>query len=619
MVVSTAVGSKKERRKDYPDMRCAAAVAIALTCPLALGSITETVSADIGTVRVASGLNRPVGLAHAPGDESRLFIIEKPGRIKILDLDSGNVLGTDFLNITSLVNGGTSVNDERGLLGLAFHPDYDKNGYFYVHYYNTSNQMTLRRYTVSQGNPNVANASSGLTLLTIPQPFSNHNGGWIDFGPDGYLYLAMGDGGSGGDPQNNGQNPNNLLGTMLRLDVDNPQGGNNYGIPADNPFVGQSGRDEIWAYGLRNPWRNSFDRLTGDLYIADVGQNAWEEINFQPASSNGGENYGWRCYEGNSPFNLSGCPPESTLTFPIHVYPLSGGQCAITGGYVYRGQDVPQIDGLYFFGDYCSARIWSFEYDGSEVIGLSERTSELSPSTDGFSITRIASFGEDARGEIYIVSQPVGANDGAVYKIISTAPAVPINNTCDSAIVASDGSMSFSNEGATTTGPDEGKGGLCDQFGETDIEADVWFSYTATCSGDLTISLCGSSYATRLAVYPAECPTSPGTVIACNTTGCPTSTRSELTIPVTNGEAIRIRIGGRFGATGDGMLTITCEESEPLCPEDLNGDGVVNVSDLLILLGAWGPCADCDEDLNGDGVVNVSDLLILLGAWGSCN
>ncbi len=598
--------------------RAALAIAVAVSCPLAIGLMASPASGSIGTVRVASGLNRPVGLAHAPGDEERLFIVEKPGRVRILNLETGSVNSTPFLDIASMVSGGTTQNDERGLLGMAFHPDYDDNGFFYVYYFATNSSMRLARYSVSS-NPDVADTSSALTMLEVPQFAGNHNGGWIDFGPDGYLYIASGDGGGANDTGNNSQNPNNLLGTMLRIDVDNHDAGLNYGIPADNPLVGQSGRDEIWAYGLRNPWRNSFDRLTGDLYMADVGQGAWEEVNFQPASSIGGENWGWRCYEGNAPFNTSGCDGPSAYDFPFHVYPIGGQpECAITGGYVYRGSDIPSLYGRYIFGDYCSAKIWALVFDGNDVTEFNEITSQLSPSTDGHSINWISSFGEDAQGEMYIVTQPFASNGGSVFKIISTAEPAPDNNDCENAIVIGDGTTVTSNDGATTTGPDEPDD--CSFFGDSNIQADIWFSYTATCTGDLTVDLCASDYAAKVGVYGSTCPTGSGEILACNTAGCG-STRGTVTLSATAGETYLIRIGGHNGATGEAVIDISCDPVD-LCIGDLNGDGVVDVSDLLILLGAWGECPRgeaCPADLNDDGTVDVSDLLILLGAWGACD
>ena len=273
--------------------------------------------------------------------------------------------------------------------------------------------------------PEVADPGSALILLTIFQPFSNHNGGWIGFGPnDGFLYISTGDGGSAGDPGNRAQDiTNQLLGKMLRIDVDGNDGpGGNYGIPAGNPFVGITGDDEIWAYGLRNPWRSSFDRATGDLYIADVGQNAWEEIDFQPADSTGGENYGWRCYEGDHTFNAGGCPPAKTMVFPIHEYSHALGR-SLTGGYVYRGCAIPTLDGTYFFADYVFTRLWSFSYDGNNVSNFTSRFAELSPSSDGFAINQISSFGEDARGELYIVDQGSGF-DGQVFKVVPVKPTI---------------------------------------------------------------------------------------------------------------------------------------------------------------------------------------------------
>ena len=361
----------------------------------------------ITTERIAFGFSRPVFATHAPGDTDRLFIVEQhTGRIKILNLGTGVTNPTPFLTISGLARG-----NEQGLLGLAFHPDYANNGFFYVNITVSGGTTIIRRYTVSAGDPDIADPASAQTVISYGQPFSNHNGGWIGFGPDQFLYIASGDGGSGGDPGNRAQDiTNQRLGKLLRLDVNVPGAG--YNIPPTNPFVGITGDDEIWAYGLRNPWRASFDRLTGDLYIADVGQFLWEEIDFQPANSTGGENYGWRCYEGNHAFNLGGCPPANTLVFPIHEYSLAGPNCAVTGGYVYRGCAIPDLQGTYFFADYCSARIWSFRYVAGVVTQFADRTAELAPAVG--SISSISSFGEDANGEVYICDM----FGGEIFKII---------------------------------------------------------------------------------------------------------------------------------------------------------------------------------------------------------
>ena len=414
------LGNVREERTHTMFFKTAAALAVTSSCLLcSQGTIAAGGVVPLTTVRVASGLNRPIFVTHAPGDSTRLFIVEQRGVIKILDLDSGTVLGTPFLDIDALVTN-IAGNDERGLLGLAFHPDYQNNGFFYVDYTNNASATTIRRYSVS-GDPDVADAGSGLTLLTISQPFSNHNGGWIGFGPnDGYLYIATGDGGASCDPSARAQNiTTTLLGKMLRIDVDANDAGN-YGIPADNPFADGVGLDAIWAYGLRNPWRNSFDRATGDLYIADVGQFTWEEINFQPADSTGAENYGWDCMEGNH------CPPgcpvgacacfSPDLTDPIHEYGHGLG-FSITGGYVYRGGAIPSLQGTYFFGDFGSARTWSFTYDGVNMDEFTQRTTELSPSSDGFSIGAIASFGEDNDGELYIVDR-CSTSCGEVFRLV---------------------------------------------------------------------------------------------------------------------------------------------------------------------------------------------------------
>ena len=355
---------------------------------------SQSQTGTIGLQSFATGFAAPVDIAHC-GD-SRLFVVEQDGLIKILNAN-GTTNATPFLNLTALTN----QSGEQGLLGLAFHPNYAANGYFYVNYTRSSDGATvIARYAVDAGNPNIANPT-GTILLTIAQPFSNHNGGTLKFGPDGYLYIGMGDGGNGGDPGNRAQNINELLGKMLRIDVNS---GTPYGIPATNPYVGVAGADEIWAIGLRNPWKFSFDRTTGDLWIADVGQNLYEEVN-RAASTESGLNYGWRCYEGNAAYNTTGCPSQNTMKSPLLVTNHSSGFCSITGGYVYRGTQFPNFQGKYFFSDYCKAQI-----------GMSDASGNVTFSTT-FSGNNFVTFGEDAAGELYVAS----IGNGTIYKIIDSS------------------------------------------------------------------------------------------------------------------------------------------------------------------------------------------------------
>jgi glucose/arabinose dehydrogenase len=364
--------------------------------------------------QVASGLTSPVTVTNAGDGSGRIFIVQQTGQIRILS--GGTLLPTPFLDISALV----SCCGEQGLLGLAFHPDYATNGFFYVDYTNVAGDTVVARYEVSATDPNVADPDSAQTVLTQDQPFANHNGGQLAFGPDGYLYIALGDGGSAGDPQGNGQNLETWLGKLLRVDVngdDFPDDPNrNYAVPPNNPFVANDGLDEIWAYGLRNPWRCTFDRATGALFIADVGQSAWEEINFQPAASGGGENYGWNVLEGMHCFN--DVPPgicnaflNGGSTLPILEYDHSLG-CSVTGGYRYRGQLYPQLDGIYFYGDLCSGRVWGATRHGDGT-WVSE---ELLIS--GFTIS---TFGEDEAAELYIASY----SGGALYRIVGGPTPTP--------------------------------------------------------------------------------------------------------------------------------------------------------------------------------------------------
>ncbi|MCA0454420.1 MAG: PQQ-dependent sugar dehydrogenase [Chloroflexi bacterium] len=343
---------------------------------------------------VATGLARPLLLTNAADGSNRMFIVEQAGYIWVLE--NGQVLKQPFLDVSGLVSRDAN---ERGLLGLAFHADFETNRQFYINYTDVNGNTVVARYTALEANLNVADPSSATFIIQIDQPYPNHNGGDLAFGPDGYLYIGMGDGGSQGDPQRNGQNPQALLGKMLRLDVDSAEP---YAAPPDNPYATDPNiAPEVWAMGLRNPWRFSFDRLTDDLYIADVGQNQWEEINFQPAGQ-GGVNYGWNIMEASARY--SGEPVQDGLTPPVAEYTHAEGGCSVTGGYVYRGTELPALNGVYLFGDYCSGLIWSTFRDADGAW----RTN-LFMDTD-FSIS---SFGEDEAGELYLVNQ-----GGTILKLV---------------------------------------------------------------------------------------------------------------------------------------------------------------------------------------------------------
>ena len=349
-----------------------------------------------GLETIVEGLEFPVWLTSPPGDP-RLFVVEKGGQVVVVE--NGATLPAPFLDL----RGQVSTGNEQGLLSLAFHPDYSANGRFFVNFTDPAGDTRVVEYRVSPGDPDRADAGSARVVLAIEQPFSNHNGGLVLFGPDGMLYVGMGDGGSGGDPQGNGQNLGALLGKLLRIDVDGAQP---YAVPDDNPFVDTAGaRPEVWAYGLRNPWRFSFDRDTGDLYIADVGQNRLEEVN---AVSGGGAglNYGWDVMEGSDCFEpRDGCDRDG-LTLPVAEYDHGDG-CSVTGGYVYRGDAVPDLRGTYLYSDYCSGFVRGFRFANGQATG-ERRFPELEPSDHS-----VASFGEDADGELYILTA-----GGGVHKII---------------------------------------------------------------------------------------------------------------------------------------------------------------------------------------------------------
>ena len=364
-----------------------------VTTPVASGTPSGTPGLQpLRLVPVASGFDLPLFVTFAPGDPSRLFVVEQGGLIRVVR--DGALLATPFVDLANRI----SCCGERGLLGLAFHPDYADNGRFFVNYTNVDGDTEVVELARS-GDPDVASPETVRTFFVVEQPFANHNGGMLAFGPDGYLYVGLGDGGAGGDPQDNAQSLDTKLGKLLRMDVD--------AYPEPPPGNLAGGDPDLWAFGLRNPWRFSFDRATRDLYIADVGQNALEEINVAPAGQ-GGLNYGWRIMEGSQCFQPeTGCDMDG-LTLPVVEYGRDVG-CSVTGGYVYRGDALPGLEGRYLYGDFCSNRVFSFRWEAGAVRDDVELTTELDP--DG-QIQGLTSFGEDAAGELYVVSR-----SGSVFRI----------------------------------------------------------------------------------------------------------------------------------------------------------------------------------------------------------
>jgi glucose/arabinose dehydrogenase len=363
---------------------------------------------------INSGLTSPVDVVNAGDGTNRIFIVQRGGTIRVYNGTSFAFLGTFLTISTNFTSGG-----ERGLLSLAFHPDYENNGYFFVYYTNGAGGVNVDRFQVSSGDPNVANASSRTNIMSVAKPvvFSNHNGGKLNFGSDGNLYFALGDSGSSGDPGNLAQNGNSYWGKMIRINVNNFTTPPYYTVPADNPYVSNPNvLDEIWSLGLRNPWRWSFDRQTGDMWIADVGQNLWEEVHFQAAPNTGGRNYGWRCYEGNSAFNTSGCLAQSNYETAIFEYPHNNttGGFSITGGYVYRGAEFSFLNGYYICADYVSGNTWLIRSNGTG--GWNTTIQAGLPGS-------IAGFGETENGTMYALSL-----NGVLYKVNATNP-IPVTLT----------------------------------------------------------------------------------------------------------------------------------------------------------------------------------------------
>jgi glucose/arabinose dehydrogenase len=446
-----------------------ASIQIVMCCVVVLLGVVSCNIANAQTnlqlERISNGFSRPVFATEAPGEPGRLYVIEQhTGRVRILNTNTGAIAGTPFLTVT-----GISTGNEQGLLGLAFHPSYETNGYFFVHYTASNRATRIRRYTAING---VVDTSSVVDVISASQPQSNHNGGWIGFGPDGFLYIALGDGGASNDIGsghtsgigNSRDITNNLLGKILRLDIDGDDfptdSERNYGIPTSNPFVGVTGDDEIFSFALRNPYRCSFDSATGDLYIADVGQNAREEINVVPAGGNGGEDFGWRLREGTiaTPSGgVGGTKPVGAID-PVHEYTHGGGLNqgrSVTGGYVYRG-DIDALVGQYFFADFVSNRIWSFAWDssqtpdqfnGTNLNSFFEWTNQLT--TDVGTVNAISSFAENSAGELFVIGL-----DGEIFRITGATVAASTTGDYlrDGEVNLTDVDLLWKNIGSDSTG-----------------------------------------------------------------------------------------------------------------------------------------------------------------------
>lgn len=361
---------------------------------------------QLGLELVAEGFRAPTFVCSAPADASTLFVLEKEGRLRVVE--SGKNRATDLIDLTSRIDD----RSERGLLGMAWHPTFPDKPLVYLHYSDLEGATVIASFRVDPETW-VADSDSERILMHVEQPWANHNGGMIAFGPqDGYLYIGLGDGGAAGDPNDAGQDGKTLLGKILRIDVDRAEAGKAYAIPEDNPFVGNPDfLDEIWAYGCRNPWRFCFDPANGDLYIGDVGQNKWEEIHWVPGTSEGGENYGWRIKEGTHAFTDSAFDHGAALVDPIHEYAQKGLHRSVTGGYVYRGTSIPWLQGHYFYADFASGAVGTFRVEDGKLVDRVNRTKELAESAK---LTSPVSFGVDCEKEVYVVSM-----GGPIYRIVA--------------------------------------------------------------------------------------------------------------------------------------------------------------------------------------------------------
>jgi glucose/arabinose dehydrogenase len=571
---------------------------ILIACIGAVLGAAGAASAQFTTTRIASGLSNPLFVTAPVGDFNRIFILEQRsgnvGRVRLFDLTTNTLQEAPYLSISPV-----TTSDEQGLLGIAFHPDFLNNGYFWVDYTNSSGTTIIARYQANAPYATSTTANpTGTTVLTVSQPFNNHNGGWIAFDPDGYLRIDMGDGGSANDPNGNAQNINSLLGKQLRIDVDGPDNipGNAdddafpadatrlYSIPPGNPFSapGVAGADEIYLMGLRNPWRASFDRDTGDLIIGDVGQEQWEEIDFVHADTPPTPiiNFGWRCMEGLICTGRTGCTCDAPeLTLPIWVYNHTQG-CAVTGGYVYRGCAIPSLYGTYFFADFCAASIWSFNYDrsGDPVASVTDRTDQLAPGGD-LHINLITSFGEDAFGELYICDR-----GGEVYKIVPTSMTDCNNNARpDACDILADPSLDSDSDGIIDSCETSACciAGDCQQLTQADCTAagGTWLGLNRSCTepnicNQPPMGACCLPDGMCRDTTEADCATAQGSWHADTTCNTP-----DVCMPV------------------------------PMCPCNWNADAVLNSQDFFDFLTSF---FNNDADYNSDGATNSQDFFDFL-------
>jgi glucose/arabinose dehydrogenase len=648
--------------------------AVARTVPAALMvlaaaggvlGVHATASAQsITTQRVASGLSRPVFVTAPKGDFRRAFIVEQrsstTGRIRILNLPGNTLNATPFLGISPV-----STGSEQGLLGLAFHPNFLSNGYFFVNFTDAAGTTRIIRYRANApfATSTTADATSATTILTIAQPFANHNGGWMGFRPDdtqGLLYIASGDGGSGNDPNNNAQNTSSLLGKMLRIDIDGPDNipGNSdddgfpadanrlYTIPASNPFAGSiPGADEILHLGLRNPWRPSFDRATGDLYIADVGQSAREEVNFVPANdpTTTARNFGWRCMEGTLCTGLSGCTCNApALTMPVWEYSHSVG-CSITGGYVYRGCLIPSLRGQYFASDYCNSQIWTFAYSGSGTVpeaNVVDRAAELAP-PDPLNLNSISSFGEDADGELYICD----LNGGEVFKVVAAGRVVPDCNAngIDDALEICRGTVQDCNNDGIPDSCVSAAPSINTQPTAATVcsGTTAMFSVAAAGFGSITYA-----WETQPAVGGAFAPLASGTVPGVGSVVVSANTLTINSVELAaNGRVFRAVVTNPCGSTTSAAVALTVNTCVTPCnPADIannasnpGADGCVDNGDFSLFIsqffntpiqagctGATIPCAAADIADNGsnpgaDGLLDNGDFSLFISSFFSAD